>query len=113
MAQVDDLAEALGENVGEVVPLDDLFVAALVHDKEEVEAALAAVDHADLVVAPFVVRVLVHRVVALVHHVDEAEAPRTSLDQEGELNWVVGWQRHEVCDVFVGGIGVLELDVLF
>ena len=89
MSQVDDLAKAFGEDVRELVTLNDLFVAALVHDEEQVEAAFASVDHADFIVAPFVVRVLIHRVVSLVHDVNETEATSSSFDKEWELYRVV------------------------
>lgn len=111
MSQVDDLAKAFGEDVREVVALDNLFVASLIHDEEKVEAAIATVDHADFIVAPFVVRILVHRVVSLVHDVNETEATSSSLDKEWELDRVVRWQWHQVGDILVRWIRVLQLNI--
>ena len=101
MAEIDDLAEPLGENVREIVPFDDLPFLALVDYVEEIETAFASVNHADLVVAPFVVGVFVEGIGLFIEHVDEGDLLRASLDEEGKLDRVVGRQRHQVCDVLV------------
>ena len=101
MSEVDNLSEAFAKDVGEVVTLHDLLVTTLVDNEEHVEATIATIYKTDLVVSPLVIRVLVHAIVALVKHVDNTDASRTSLQEEGELDRIVGWQRHQICDVLV------------
>ena len=101
MSEVDDLAETFTEDVREVVTFDDLLVTALVDNEKHIEATIATIHETDLVVSPLVVRVLVHRIVALVQHVYDTDASGTSFHKEGELDGVICWQRHQICDVLV------------
>ena len=73
MAEIDDLAEPLCENVREIVPFDNLLVLAFVDYVEEIETALPSINHADLVVAPFVVCVFVEGIGLFIEHVDEGD----------------------------------------
>ena len=112
MAEIYDLAEPLRENVREIVPFDDLPFLALADYVEEIETAFASVNHADLVVAPFVVCVFVEGIGLFVEHVDEGDLLCASLDEEGKLYRVVGRQRHQVCDVLVARVQILDLNLL-
>ena len=101
MSEIDNLAEAFAEDVREIVPLDDLLVLRLIHDKEKIETTFTTVDYADFIVAPLVVRVFIHRIVLLVYDINEGHLLQATLDEEGELDRVVCWQRHQISDALV------------
>ena len=109
MTKIDDLFETLSPNIREIVPFDNLTMLSFIGYVQNVEAAFATVHNTDLVVTPLVVGIFVHSVATFVRHIDDFYTLQATFDKEWELNWIIGWQRHKIGDVFIACISILDL----
>ncbi len=109
MAKIDDLFETLSPDVREIVPFDNLTMLSFIGYVQNVKAAFASIHNTDLVVTPLVVGIFVHSVATLVRHINDFYALQTTFDEEWELDWVIGWQRHKISDVFIARVSILDL----